>query len=65
MRTTIDIPDEIMADAMHASGMKTKTKTATIVLGLQEVVRKSRIDRLMALKGRMPLEIDVRRSRSR
>jgi len=63
MRTTIDIPHEIMADAMQASGMK--TKTATIVLGLQEVVRRSRIDKLLALKGRMPIEIDLRSSRGR
>jgi Arc/MetJ family transcription regulator len=63
MRTTIDIPDEIMMNAMTASGMK--TKTATIVLGLKEVVRKSRMDRLLALRGRMPVDVDLRISRQR
>jgi len=63
MRTTIDIPDEIITDAMEASGLK--TKTATIILGLKEVVRRRRIDRLIALKGRVSVDVDIRASRGR
>ena len=40
MRTTLDLPDELVHHAMKASHQK--TKTAAIIAALQDLVRKSR-----------------------
>jgi Arc/MetJ family transcription regulator len=57
MRTTLDLPDKLVQDAMRASHQK--TKTATIVAALQELVRKSRIRELRQYKGRVDLDMDL------
>ena len=38
MRTTIDLPEELLNEAMKVTGAK--TKTMTICLALQELIRK-------------------------
>lgn len=63
MRTTIDIPHELLADAMRAA--HAKTKTMTVVLGLKELVHRHQLEQLRALRGRVPLTLDVRQSRKR
>ncbi len=63
MRTTIDISEELLSEAMRVSHVK--TKTMAIVLGLQELVNKARWERLRALRGKLDLVVDIRRSRRR
>lgn len=63
MRTTVELPDELLAEAMRASHVK--TKTTAITLGLQELIHKHRLDELRSLRGRVDLRIDVRKSRRR
>ena len=41
MRTTLDLPEKLVADAMKATHQR--TKTAVIVTALEDLVRKSRI----------------------
>jgi Arc/MetJ family transcription regulator len=63
MRTTLDLPADLVEEARSALGFKSKTDT--VVLALREVVRRSRLDDLKALMGRVHLDIDVPRSRRR
>ncbi|HEY2293767.1 MAG TPA: type II toxin-antitoxin system VapB family antitoxin [Thermoanaerobaculia bacterium] len=63
MRTTLDIPEPLLEEARHVLGFK--SKTATVVLALQELVRKRRIEELKSLLGSVSLEIDIPKSRRR
>lgn len=63
MRTTLDLPDELVESARKALGFKSKTDT--VVVALREVVRRHRVDELKSLLGRVELDIDVPRSRRR
>jgi Arc/MetJ family transcription regulator len=47
MRTTLDLPAELLEQARSAVGFRSKTDT--VVFALREVVRRSRIDELKAL----------------
>ena len=57
MRTTLDLPDELVRDAMKASHQR--TKTAVIIAALQDLVRKSRVQELRRHKGRVKLDVDL------
>ena len=63
MRTTLDLPVELIEEARSVLGFKSKTDT--IVLALRELVRRRRIDELKDLLGRVELDVDVARSRRR
>lgn len=57
MRTTLDLPDELVQNAMKASHQK--TKTALIIAALQDLVRKTRLQELRQFKGRVDLGVDL------
>jgi hypothetical protein len=63
MRTTLDLPEELLEKAMKVS--KTKTKTKTIILALEELIRKSTISELKNYKGTIDLDIDLDKLRNR
>jgi Arc/MetJ family transcription regulator len=63
MRTTLDIPEELIEEARQLLGFKSKTDT--VVLSLQELIRRRRIEQLKAVLGAVELEIDIPRSRRR
>jgi Arc/MetJ family transcription regulator len=63
MRTTLDLPADLVEEARNVLGFKSKTDT--VVLALREVVRRSRLDELKALMGRVQLDVDLPRSRRR
>tara|TARA_Y100000294_G_scaffold156524_1_gene157456 strand:- start:65 stop:268 length:204 start_codon:yes stop_codon:yes gene_type:complete len=66
MRTTLDLPENLLDEAMKMA--KTKSKTSTIILSLQELINKKRIEQLRKLKGKLDLNIDLntlRRNRLR
>jgi Arc/MetJ family transcription regulator len=63
MRTTLDIPEELLEEARRVLGFKSKTDT--VVLSLQELIRRRRIDELKRLMGSVELEIDLPASRRR
>lgn len=63
MRTTIDIPENLIEEARQLLGFKSKTDT--VVLSLQELVRRRRIEELKSLMGAVKLEIDLPQSRRR
>lgn len=63
MRTTLDLPEELLAEAQATLGFKSKTDT--IIVALRELVRRQRIEKLKALMGKVELSVDIPRSRRR
>lgn len=63
MRTTLDLPPELLDEARRLLGFKSKTDT--VVLSLRELIRRKRIDELRELLGSVSLDVDVARSRRR
>ena len=63
MRTTLDLPEALVDEARRLLGFKSKTDT--VVLSLQELIRRRRIEDLKALMGSVRLEIDIPSSRRR
>jgi Arc/MetJ family transcription regulator len=63
MRTTLDIPDDLLREAQRLPGFKSKTDV--VVLSLRELVRRRRLEGLKELLGDVTLDVDVARSRRR
>ena len=63
MRTTLDLPEELLNEAMQATNIKTKTKVITIAL--EELIRKSKISALKKYKGKVNLDINLNKLRDR
>ncbi len=57
MRTTVDLPEKLVAEAMRFSNQK--TKTALIIAALEDFVRRGRIQGLKMFKGKVELDIDL------
>ena len=51
MRTNIEIDDKLMADAMRATGLKTKREA--VELGLKTLVRLRRHEEFRAFRGKL------------
>lgn len=51
MRTTVNLPDDLLTEAMKLS--KEKTRTATIIAALREYIRARRVERLIARRGQL------------
>jgi len=63
MRTTLDLPDDLLEEARTTLGFKSKTDT--VVMALRELIRRRRIEDLKGLMGQVRLELDVPASRRR
>ena len=63
MRTTLDLPETLLMEAVGVSSMK--TKTAVIIHALQDYVRKNRLQELKRFRGSMKLDIDLNVLRKR
>jgi len=63
MRTTLDLPDVLVQEAMKASHQK--TKTAVIITALQDLVRKNRLQALRQFRGRVNIDLDLNAVRKR
>lgn len=63
MRTTLEIPELLLEEACLLLGAKSKSEA--VVLSLQEVIRRKRIDELKAMMGHVNLDIDLPKSRRR
>ena len=63
MRTTLDLPEELLLEAMKSTHIKTKTKV--IITALEELIRKSKISGLKKFKGKIDLDIDLNTIRGR
>jgi len=63
MRTTLDLPEDLLNDAISATNTRTKTKV--IITALEELIRKSKISELKTFKGKIDLDIDLNTIRGR
>jgi Arc/MetJ family transcription regulator len=63
MRTTLDLPEDLLEEARRALGFKSKTDT--VVLALTELVRRRRLEELKSLMGRVRLDLNLSHSRRR
>jgi Arc/MetJ family transcription regulator len=63
MRTTLDLPEGLLNEAMKATQINTKTKV--IITALEDLVRKSKISELKEFKGKIDLSIDLNEIRGR
>jgi hypothetical protein len=63
MRTTLNLPESLLRKAQNI--LHAKTKTETIVMGLRQILRREKIDGLLAMRGRRPLSVNISKSRKR
>ena len=63
MRTTLDLPEQLLHEAMQVT--KTKTKTQVIIKALEEMIQKAKIADLKKFKGKIDLEMDLDALRGR
>jgi Arc/MetJ family transcription regulator len=63
MRTTLDLPESLLNEAMRVT--HSNTKTAVIVLALEELIRKSKLSELKKFRGKIDLDIDLDQIRAR
>ncbi len=57
MRTTMDLPQDLLEEAQSISG--TRTKTATVILALKDLIDRKKIERLRKLRGSVEVEHDL------
>ena len=65
MRTTLDLPEDLVTEAMKATHIRTKTKV--IITALEELIQKTKIAELKQFKGKvddLDIDLDVLRGRS-
>ncbi len=63
MRTTVDLPENLLEEARRATDSKTMRET--IVRGLEELIKKDKRERLLQLAGKIDLDLDLSSSRKR
>ena len=63
MRTTLDLPDDLLEEARRVS--HSRTKREAVVAGLEELIRRARMEELRQLAGKVDLRVDLRRSRGK
>jgi hypothetical protein len=57
MRTTMDLPEDLVEEAKSLSG--TRSKTAAVILALKDYIDRRKIDRLRKLRGSIAIERDL------
>ena len=63
MRTTLDLPESLINEAMKLSHLK--TKTALIITALESFIRKNKIKEIKKFKGKVDLDINLSKLRDR
>lgn len=63
MRTTLDLPEDLVNEAKTILGFKSKTDT--IVFALTEIVRRDKRRKLIAMFAKVKIDIDLDKSRRR
>ena len=63
MRTTLDLPEDLLDKALRTTHIKTKTKV--IITALEELIRKNSISDILEYEGKVDLDIDLDTLRGR
>ncbi|OGW52527.1 MAG: hypothetical protein A2Y81_08375 [Nitrospirae bacterium RBG_13_43_8] len=61
MKTTLNIPEELIETAMSLS--KYPTKTETVIVALREYIRLKKIEKILEYEGKLRIEDTWERSR--
>lgn len=56
MRTTLNIPDELLTALKKVTGEKTKTEA--ICIAIDDYIRKKKIEKLISLSGKIKIDYD-------
>jgi len=57
LRTTLDIPEKLIKEAMAVTGAKTKSQL--IKDALEQQIRSAKIKKLVSFKGKIDLDVDL------
>ena len=63
MRTTLDLPEDLLQEAMKITQISTKTKV--IITALEQLITKSKISEIKKYKGQIDLDINIDELRGR
>jgi len=63
MRTTLDLPEDLLLEAMKTTHISTKTKV--IITALEQLITKSKISEIKKYKGQIDLAINIDELRGR
>ena len=63
MKTTLDLPEALIHEAMAAT--RATSKTQAVIVALEDLIRKSKISGLKEFKGKVDLDIDMNTLRNR
>lgn len=63
MRTTIDLPEKLLTEAMKLTNISTKTNV--IIEALENLIQKEKIKDLKNFYGKIELNIDLNKMRKR
>ncbi len=63
MRTTLDLPEDLLSEAIRLSPHR--TKTAVITAALEDFIRRRRLQALRRYKGKVKLDVDLDTLRKR
>jgi len=61
MKTTLNIPEELVKKTMKLS--KSKTKTAAIITAMEEYVRRKKLEDIIGMKGKLRFSDDWEKAR--
>jgi len=63
MRTTIDLPEDLITEAMRLTNINTKTDV--IKEALRNLIQREKIKNIKKFSGKLDLEIDLNKLRKR
>lgn len=57
----MDLPKDLLEEARRMCGAR--TMTGTVILSLQKLIESKKIERLRSLRGKLDLDVDLKRLR--
>jgi len=63
MRTTLNLPEALLQEALETTNAKNKTQV--IILALEELIRRHNLAKLKQFKGKIDLDVDINTLRGR
>jgi hypothetical protein len=61
MKTTLNLPDDLIKKTMKISG--SRTKTAAIVTAMEEYIRRKKLEEIIGMEGKLDFTDDWEKSR--
>lgn len=63
MRATLNIPDELLSEVQKIAGEKSRTKA--IITAMREFVKEKKLEKLLALKGKVEIDYNWEKEEKR